>query len=115
MAKLSSFKSELLALGFQEEFLSLKHLYSQSEASKLREMEVSSTVKKLATAGVGFGTGIGEEVEGLSMWVGRGVSIRVDRGNLQQVLRGGRTGRLFSSEVNSEGNGRGGKTGRLLF
>jgi len=32
----------------------------------------------LAAAGVGFGTKIGEEVEGPSMWVGTGVSIWVE-------------------------------------
>jgi len=32
----------------------------------------------LAAAAVGFGTQIGEEVEGPSMWVGRGVSIWVE-------------------------------------
>jgi len=49
------------------------------------------------------------------MWVGRGVSIRVEnRDNLLHVLGGGRTRRLFSLGVNSEGNGRGGETGRLL-
>jgi hypothetical protein len=47
------------------------------------------------------------------MWVGRGVSIWVDNGgNLLQVLRGARM--LFSSGINSEGNGRGGKAGMLL-
>jgi len=50
------------------------------------------------------------------MWIGRGVSVWVDdRGNLLQVLRVGRTRRLFSSGVNSEGTGRGGKTGVLLL
>jgi len=39
---------------------------------------VSYTENMLAAAGVGFGTQIGEEVEGLSMWVGRGVSIWVE-------------------------------------
>ena len=49
------------------------------------------------------------------MWVGRGISIRVNnRDNLLQVLEGGRTRRLFFLGVNSEGNGRDGKTGRLL-
>jgi len=44
---------------------------------------VSSTENTLAAACVRFGTEIGEEVEGLSMWIGRGVSIRVeDEGNL---------------------------------
>jgi len=37
----------------------------------------------LAAAYVGFGTEIGEEVEGLYMRIGRGVSIQVeDEGNL---------------------------------
>ena len=39
---------------------------------------MSSTESMLAAAAVGFGTQIGEEVEGPSMWVGRGVSIWVD-------------------------------------
>jgi hypothetical protein len=52
MAKLSSFYREWLALGFEEEFWSLKN--SPSEASK----EVSSTEIMLAPAGVDFGTGI---------------------------------------------------------
>jgi len=43
MAKLSSFNRECLALGFEEEFWSLKYLYSPSEASKLSE-NVCSTV-----------------------------------------------------------------------
>ena len=73
MARLSSLDRECLALGFEEEFWSMKHLYSPSDASKLREKEVSSVENRLATAGVGFGTGW-EEVEGLSMWTGRGVS-----------------------------------------
>jgi hypothetical protein len=51
--------------------------------SKLRDKEVSCTENMLAAACVGFGTGIGEEVEGTSMWIGRGVSIQVeDEGNL---------------------------------
>ena len=55
-------------------------------------------------------------MEGSSLWIGRGVSIRMeDRSNLLQVLKGDRSGRLFSSGVNSDSNGRGGKTGRLLF
>ena len=36
---------------------SLKHLYSPPEASKLREMEASSTDNMLAAVGVSFGTG----------------------------------------------------------
>jgi len=66
------------AVGFEEEFWSLKHLNSPSEAveeSKLRDKEVSSTENMLTAACVGFGTEIGEEVEGPSMWVGRGTSI----------------------------------------
>ena len=35
---------------------------------------MSSTVNMLAAAGVGFGTEIGEEAEGPSLWIGRGVS-----------------------------------------
>jgi hypothetical protein len=84
--------------------------------SKLRGKEVYSTENMLAAACSRFGTEIGEEVQGPSMWKGRGVSIRVeDKGNLLYVLRGGRTLRLFSSGGNSEVNGRGGRTGRLLF
>ena len=64
-----------LAVGFEEEFWSLKHPNSPSEESKLRDKEVSSTENISAAAGIGFGTQIGEEVEGPSMWVGRGVSI----------------------------------------
>ena len=86
MTKLSSFNRECLVLGFEEEFRSLKHPNSPSEAveeSKLRDKEVSSTENMLAAACLGFGTEIGEEVEGPSMWIGRGVSIRVeDKGNL---------------------------------
>jgi hypothetical protein len=86
MAKLISFNRERLALGFEEEFWSLKHPNSPSEAveeSKLRDKEVSSTENMLAAACVGFGTEIGEEVEGPSMWIGRGVSIQAeDKGNL---------------------------------
>ena len=79
MAKLSSFNRERLAVGFEEEFWSLKHPNSPSEESKLSDKEVSSTENMLAAAaGVGFGTQIGEEVEGPSMWVGRGVSIWVE-------------------------------------
>ena len=71
----------------------------------------------LAAAGLGSGTENWEEVSGLSMWVGRGVSIWVEdhRGNLLYILRGGKPWRLFSSEVNSEGCEGGGRTGRLLF
>jgi hypothetical protein len=86
MAKLSPLNRERLAVGFEEEFWSLKHPNSPSEAveeSKLRDKEVSSTENMLAAACVGFGTEIGEEVEGLSKWIGRGVSIQVkDEGNL---------------------------------
>jgi len=78
MAKLSSFNRECLAVGFEEEFWSLKHPNSPSEEFKLREKEVSSTENMLAVAGIGFGTQIGEEVEGPSMWVGTGVSIWVE-------------------------------------
>jgi len=39
---------------------------------------VSSTENMLAAACVGFGTEIGEEVEGPSMWVGTGVSVWVE-------------------------------------
>jgi len=85
MAKLNSFHRERLTLGFEEEFWSLKHPISPSETvekSKLRDKEVSSTGNMLVAC-VGFGTEIGEEVEGPSMWIGRGVSIRVeDDGNL---------------------------------
>jgi hypothetical protein len=53
------------------------------EESKLRDKEVSSTENMLAAACLRFGTEIGEEVEGPSMWIGRRVSIRVeDKGNL---------------------------------
>jgi len=81
MAKLISFNRERLALGFKEEFWSLKHPNSPSKAveeSKLRDKEVSSTENMLAAACIGFGTEIGEEVEGPSMWIGRGVSISVE-------------------------------------
>jgi hypothetical protein len=39
---------------------------------------VSFTENMLFAAGVGFGTEIGEEVEGPCMWVRRGVSIWVE-------------------------------------
>ena len=53
------------------------------EESKLRDKEVSSTENMLAAACVGFGTEIGEEVEGPSMWIRRGVTTWVeDEGNL---------------------------------
>ena len=53
------------------------------EESKLRDKEVSSAESMLAAACVRFGTEIGGEVEGPSMWIGRGASIRVeDEGNL---------------------------------
>ena len=55
MAKLSSFNRERLAVGVEEEFWSLKYPNSQSEESKLRDKEVSSTENMLATAGLGFG------------------------------------------------------------
>ena len=57
-ARLSSFNRECLALGFEEEFWSLKHLNSPSEASNLREKEVSSTENMLAAACVGSATEI---------------------------------------------------------
>jgi len=66
MAKLSSLNRERLTVAFEEEFLSLKHPNSPSEAveeSKLRDKEVSCTENMLAAACVGFGTEIGEEVE----------------------------------------------------
>ena len=91
MAKLSSFNRERLAVGFEEEFWSLKHPNFPSEAveeSKLRDKEVFSTENMLATACVETG----EEVEGPSMWTGRGVSTWVEyEENLLQVLRGGKT------------------------
>jgi len=71
MAKLSSFNTECLVVGFEEQFWSLKHTTSPSEAveeSKLRD-KVSSTENMLAAACVGFGTEIGEEMEGTSMWI----------------------------------------------
>ena len=62
------------------------------EESKLRDKEVPFTENMLAAACVGFGTEIGEEVEGPSMWIGRGVTTWVkDEGNLLEVLWGGRT------------------------
>jgi hypothetical protein len=70
MAKLSSFNRERLAVVFEEEFWSLKHPNSPPEAveeSKQMDKEVSSTENMLASACVGFGTEIGEEVEGPSM------------------------------------------------
>jgi hypothetical protein len=81
MAKLSSFNRKRLVVGFEEEFWSLKHPNSPSEAveeSKLRDKEFSSTENMLAAACEGFGTEIGEEVEGPSMWLGSGVSIWVE-------------------------------------
>jgi hypothetical protein len=61
----------------------VKPLNSPSEASKLKEKEVSFTGNMLAAACVGFGTEMGEEVEGPSMWKGRGDAIwAVERGNL---------------------------------
>jgi len=91
MAKLSSFQRECLALGFKAEFWSLKDLNSSSEASKLREKRYLPLKNMLAAGGLGFHTENSEEVAGLSMWIGRGVSIWVeDRGNLLYVLRDGR-------------------------
>ena len=81
MVKFSSLNIERLAVGFEEEFWSLKHLNSPSEAveeSKLRDKEVSSAENMLAAAFVGFGTEIVEEVKGPSMLVGRIVSIWVE-------------------------------------
>jgi hypothetical protein len=75
MAKLSSVNRERLAVGFEEEFSSLKHPNSPSEESKLRDTEVSSTENMLAAACVEFRTEIGEEVEGPSMWVGRSLNM----------------------------------------
>jgi hypothetical protein len=86
MAKFSLFNTECLAVGFKEEFWSLKHLNSPLEAveeSKQRDKEVSSTENVLAAACVGFSTETGEKVEGPSMWTGRRVSILLeDEGNL---------------------------------
>jgi hypothetical protein len=48
------------------------------EESKLRDKEVSSTENMLAAACVRFDTEMGEEVEGPSMWIGRGVSMLVE-------------------------------------
>jgi len=82
----SSFNTECLVVGFEEEFWSLKHTNSPSEAveeSQLRDKKVPFTENMLAAACVGFGTEIGEEVEGPSMWIGRGVSVWVeDKDNL---------------------------------
>ena len=58
MAILISFNRECLTVDFEEEFWSLKHLNFPSEASNLREEEVSSTENMLAAAGIGFGTEI---------------------------------------------------------
>jgi hypothetical protein len=53
------------------------------EASKLKEKEVSSTENMLAAACVGSVTEIGEEVEGPSMWKGRGDATQMEeRGKL---------------------------------
>jgi hypothetical protein len=62
MAKLSSFNRECLALGFEEEFWSLKHLNSPLEASKLREKVSSSTENMLAAVCIGFGTESGTTI-----------------------------------------------------
>jgi hypothetical protein len=48
------------------------------EESKLKVKDVSFTENMLAAACVGLGIDIGEEVEGPSAWVGRGVSVMVD-------------------------------------
>jgi hypothetical protein len=58
MAKLSYFSRECLAVGFKEEFWSLKHLNFPSESSKRREKEIPSTANKLATDSVCFVTEI---------------------------------------------------------
>ena len=58
MEKLISFNRECIDLDFEEEFWSLKHLNSPSDASKMREKEVYSTENMLAAASVGFGTEI---------------------------------------------------------
>jgi hypothetical protein len=92
MNKSISFKTECLALGLREEFRAFKLLYSQSQGSALRKKQVFFKENVLAVAGVSFGTTIWEEVEGPSMWVGRGVSLQVDEiGNFLQVLGGDRT------------------------
>ena len=67
MAKLSSFNREGLAVGFEEEFWSVKHPNSTSEAvedSKPKDKKVSSTENILAAVCVVFGTEIGKEEEG---------------------------------------------------
>ena len=67
MAKLSSFNTEGLAVGFEEEFWSVKHPNSPSEAvedSKPKDKKVSSTENILAAACVVFGTEIWKEEEG---------------------------------------------------
>jgi hypothetical protein len=51
------------------------HPHSPSEAFKLREKKVSSTVNMLPAAGVCFGAESWEEVVGTSMWRGRGISV----------------------------------------
>ena len=58
------------------------HPNSPSEASKLREKEVSSTANMLAAAGVGFGAESWEEVQEPSMWRGRGVSVEEVEGRV---------------------------------
>jgi len=65
MAKLNSFNRERPALWFVEEFCSVKHPNSPSEAVeeyKPRDKDVSSTENILAAACVGFGTEFGKEV-----------------------------------------------------
>jgi len=102
MAKLISLNRERLAVVFDEEFWSVKHSNSPSEAveeSNLRDKEVSFTENMLASACVGFGTENGEEVGGPSMWIGRGVSIWVkDEDNLLLHLSGGRIEGYFPLE-----------------
>jgi hypothetical protein len=58
MAKLNSFNKECLSLGFEEEFLSFKHLHSQSQTSTLRKKVASFRESTLAAIGVSFGTEI---------------------------------------------------------
>ena len=86
MAKLRSFNTERLAVGFEDEFCSLKQLNFPSEAVeefKLWDKVVFTTENNLAPDCVGFGTETGIEVEGPSTWRGRRVSIWVENeGNL---------------------------------
>ena len=69
------------AVGFEEEFWSLKHLNSPSEAveeSKLRDKEVSSTESMLAAVAVGFGTDC--RGSGGTIYVGRKRSLNMGGG-----------------------------------